>query len=130
MNPHRQQTAKISIGRVPIGGGAPISVQSMTNTLTSDAAATIAQIQALTAAGCDIVRVSVPDAESLAAFAAIRRASPIPLVADIHFDYKLALGAIEAGADGIPTVNRFLCAGCAMCDQVCPAHAFEPIAKP
>jgi len=101
MNPHRQQTAKISIGRVPIGGGAPISVQSMTNTLTSDAAATIAQIQALTAAGCDIVRVSVPDAESLAAFGSIRRACPIPVVADIHFDYRLAVGAIEAGADAI-----------------------------
>jgi len=73
----------------------------MTNTLTHDAAATISQIPALAAAGCDIVRVSIPDAESLPAFTAIKRASPIPVVADIHFDYKLALGAIEAGADGI-----------------------------
>jgi (E)-4-hydroxy-3-methylbut-2-enyl-diphosphate synthase len=101
MNPHRQQTAAIFIGRVPIGGGAAVTVQSMTNTLTSDAAATIAQIQALAAAGCDIVRVSIPDTESLAAFAAIKRAATIPVVADIHFDYKLALGAIEAGADAI-----------------------------
>ena len=101
MTPHRQQTAAISIGRVPIGGGAAVSVQSMTNTLTSDAEATIAQIQALAAAGCDIVRVSIPDAESLAAFAAIKRAATIPVVADIHFDYQLAIGAIEAGADAI-----------------------------
>jgi len=101
MNPHRQQTAAISIGRVTIGGGAAVSVQSMTNTLTSDAEATIAQIHALTLSGCDIVRVSIPDSESLAAFAAIKRASAIPVVADIHFDHKLAIGAIEAGADAI-----------------------------
>jgi (E)-4-hydroxy-3-methylbut-2-enyl-diphosphate synthase len=81
-----------------VGGDAPITVQSMTNTLTSDAAATIAQVQALADAGADIVRVSCPDEASTAALSAIVKASPVPIVADIHFHYKRALEAAEAGA--------------------------------
>jgi (E)-4-hydroxy-3-methylbut-2-enyl-diphosphate synthase len=86
------------VGSVPVGGDAPITVQSMTNTLTADAPATIAQVQALAAAGADIVRVSCPDGESTAALSAIVKASPVPIVADIHFHYKRALEAAEAGA--------------------------------
>jgi (E)-4-hydroxy-3-methylbut-2-enyl-diphosphate synthase len=86
------------VGSVPVGGNAPITVQSMTNTLTADAPATIAQVQALAAAGADIVRVSCPDGESTAALSAIVKASPVPIVADIHFHYKRALEAAEAGA--------------------------------
>lgn len=98
---HREQTEQISLGGIPVGGGAPVTIQSMTNTLTSDAAATIAQVRALETAGCDIVRISIPDEDSLATFSSIRRAARIPVVADIHFDYRLAVGAMEAGADGI-----------------------------
>jgi (E)-4-hydroxy-3-methylbut-2-enyl-diphosphate synthase len=81
-----------------VGGDAPITVQSMTNTLTADAPATIAQVEALAAAGADIVRVSCPDEESTAALGAIVKASPVPIVADIHFHYKRALEAADAGA--------------------------------
>lgn len=91
----------IVLGGIPVGGGAPVTIQSMTNTLTSDAAATIAQVHALTTAGCDIVRASIPDEASLAALPAIVQASRIPVVADIHFDYRLAIGAMEAGVHGI-----------------------------
>ena len=84
-----------------IGGGAPISIQSMTNTKTTDVEATLDQIHLLEEAGCEIVRVAVPDAASVRAFSRIRTRTSIPLVADIHFDYRLALGAIEAGADKI-----------------------------
>ena len=94
----RRPSRQIMVGRVPVGGDAPISVQTMTNTLTSDAAATIAQIQACADAGADIVRVSCPDEESTAAMPAICRASPVPIVADIHFHYKRALEAADAGA--------------------------------
>ena len=86
------------VGNVPVGGGAPISVQSMTNTLTSDANATIGQIRELEEAGADIVRVSCPDEESTAAFRTIARAAKVPLVADIHFHYKRGIEAAEAGA--------------------------------
>lgn len=86
------------VGSVPVGGDAPITVQSMTNTLTSDAAATIAQIQDLEAAGADIVRVSCPDEDSTAAFAQIVKAVNVPLVADIHFHYKRGIEAAKAGA--------------------------------
>lgn len=89
------------VGGVPLGGGVPVSVQSMTNTDTRDVEATVAQILALESAGCDIVRASVYDAECAAAFALIKPRIHIPLVADIHFDYKLAILAMENGADKI-----------------------------
>ena len=95
----RKATRKVKIGSVEVGGGAPISVQSMTNTPTSDIDATVAQIHRLEKAGCDIVRVAVPNQEAAAAIRDIKSAITIPLVADIHFDYKLALASLEAGAD-------------------------------
>ena len=94
----RRKSRKIYVGKVPVGGDAPITVQSMTNTLTSDAAATIAQIRELEDAGADIVRVSCPDEESTAALPAIVKASKLPIVADIHFHYKRAIEAAKAGA--------------------------------
>ena len=90
-------TKQIHIGRVPVGGGAPIAVQSMTNTDTRDAAATLRQIGALADAGCDIVRCAVPDLEAAHALGEICEKSPIPVVADIHFDYRLALESMAAG---------------------------------
>jgi (E)-4-hydroxy-3-methylbut-2-enyl-diphosphate synthase len=95
---HRRTSRQIRVGRVLVGGEAPISVQSMTNTLTTDAAATIAQVKALEEAGADIVRVSCPDAESTAALGAIVKASGVPIVADIHFHHKRAIEAAQAGA--------------------------------
>ena len=92
---------QIKVGAVPVGGGAPIAIQSMCNTKTADAAATVAQIRALEAAGCEIVRVAVPDMAAADTVGAIRRAIHIPLVADIHFDYKLALRCVEQGVDKI-----------------------------
>jgi (E)-4-hydroxy-3-methylbut-2-enyl-diphosphate synthase len=92
---------QIHLGSVAIGGGAPISVQSMTNTDTRDAAATLGQIRRLAEAGCEIIRCAVPDLEAARALAAIRRECPLPLVADIHFDYKLALTALASGVDGL-----------------------------
>ena len=92
-----KQTRQIQIGSVAVGGGAPVSIQSMTNTDTRDAQATLAQIRALADAGCQIVRCAVPDMEAAHALGAICEGSPIPVVADIHFDYKLALEAIAAG---------------------------------
>ena len=97
----RRKTRKIYVGDVPVGGDAPISVQSMTNTLTSDVTSTVDQINQLHEAGADIVRVSVPDQEAADAFKSIKRQSPVPLVADIHFDYTMALEAIKGGADCI-----------------------------
>ena len=94
----RRKSRKIYVGSVPVGGDAPITVQTMTNTLTSDAAATIAQVQAAQDAGADIVRVSCPDAASTAALKEIVRAVDVPIVADIHFHYKRAIEAAEAGA--------------------------------
>lgn len=95
----RRASRRIQVGRVPVGGGAPISVQSMTNTETTDVAATVAQVKSLAAAGADIVRVSVPSLEAAEAFGAIRRQVDVPLVADIHFDYRIALRVAELGAD-------------------------------
>ncbi len=95
---HRRDCRQIMVGNVPVGGDAPISVQSMTNTLTTDVKGTIAQIKALEEAGADIVRVSVPDEESTAALKSIVRAASVPIVADIHFHYKRAIEAAEAGA--------------------------------
>jgi len=97
----RRQTRKIQVGDVPVGGDSPITVQSMTNTDTRDVAATLAQIRQLAAAGCEIVRCAVPDQAAAATLAAIRRDSPLPLIADIHFDYRLALAALAAGVDGL-----------------------------
>jgi len=94
----RRKSRLIHVGSVPIGGDAPIAVQSMTNTLTADAGATIDQIRQLEEAGADIVRVSCPDEESTAAFGAIAKAAKVPLVADIHFHYRRAIEAAEAGA--------------------------------
>lgn len=94
-------TRQIRVGAVPIGGGAPVSIQSMTNTRTDDVAATLAQIRALATAGCDIVRLAVPDLDAARAIGAIRAESPLPIVADIHFDHRLALEAVAAGADKI-----------------------------
>lgn len=93
----RKMTRQIHIGPVAIGGGAPISVQSMTNTKTTDTEATVAQIRALQAAGCDIVRLAVPDMAAAENLGNIIRQVTVPLVADIHFDYKLALEAIRQG---------------------------------
>lgn len=97
----RKQTKQIRIGNVTIGGGAPVAIQSMTNTRTGDVQATVAQIKELTAAGCEIVRCAVPDMEAAKALGEIKKQITIPLVADIHFDYRLALAAIEYGADKI-----------------------------
>ncbi len=94
----REHTKQIQVGGVAVGGGAPVSVQSMCSTPTSDAAATLAQIRLLADAGCDIVRVAVPDGAAADAMARICAESPIPVVADIHFDYKLALRCAAAGA--------------------------------
>src|SRR6267378_5929141 len=89
---------KIHVGKVPVGGDAPITVQSMTNTVTSDVAATVAQVRALEEAGADIVRVSCPDQESALALKEITRQVTVPIVADIHFHYKRAIEAAESGA--------------------------------
>ncbi|OEU59651.1 MAG: 4-hydroxy-3-methylbut-2-en-1-yl diphosphate synthase [Desulfuromonadales bacterium C00003094] len=96
-----QQTRQILVGKLPVGGGAPISVQSMCSTDTRDVAATLAQIEGLTAAGCDIVRCAVPDEDAARALAEVRKGCRIPLVADIHFDYRLALLALENGVDAL-----------------------------
>ncbi len=97
----RKSTRQIRIGTVPVGGRAPIAVQSMTNTYTEDVEATVTQIRQLTAAGCEIVRVAVPDQPAAAAISKIKAGISIPLIADIHFDYRLALAAARAGADGL-----------------------------
>ncbi|MDP2737398.1 MAG: flavodoxin-dependent (E)-4-hydroxy-3-methylbut-2-enyl-diphosphate synthase [Pseudorhodobacter sp.] len=94
----RRKSRQIMVGKVAVGGDAPISVQTMTNTITSDVAATLAQVQRCAAAGADIVRISTPDQESTAALRAIVQESPVPIVADIHFHYKRAIEAAEAGA--------------------------------
>ena len=97
----RRKTRQIHVGPVVVGGGAPVAVQTMTKTDTRDVRATIAQIRDLERAGCDIIRVAVPDEEAARALAAIRRAIHIPLVADIHFNYRLALQALASGVDGL-----------------------------
>lgn len=94
-------TRQVHLGGIPIGGGAPIAVQSMTNTPTRDVAATVSQIQRLEAAGCEVVRVAVPDEEAARAVAAIKTQIKIPLIADIHFDHRLAVMAAHNGADGL-----------------------------
>ena len=94
-------TKQIMVGGVSIGGGAPVTIQSMTNTRTDDVEATLHQIRTLAAAGCEIIRVAVPDMAAAKAVGKIKADSPIPVVVDIHFDYKLALEAIAAGADKV-----------------------------
>jgi (E)-4-hydroxy-3-methylbut-2-enyl-diphosphate synthase len=97
----RKKTRQIAVGPVKIGGSAPIAVQSMTNTPTEDVAATVAQIVRLQEAGCEIVRVAVPDPEAASAISVIKKQIDIPLIADIHFNYRLAIAAAKAGADGL-----------------------------
>ena len=97
-NIYRRKSRQIMLGKVTVGGDAPISVQTMTNTLTTDIAATIEQVQRCAAAGADIVRISTPDQDSTRALRAIVAESPVPIVADIHFHYKRAIEAAEAGA--------------------------------
>jgi (E)-4-hydroxy-3-methylbut-2-enyl-diphosphate synthase len=97
----RRPTRQISVGPVKIGGGADIAVQSMTNTPTRDVAATVEQIRKLTDAGCEIVRVAVPDEEAARAVSSIKDRVRIPVIADIHFDHRLAVKAAESGADGL-----------------------------
>ena len=94
----RKLTKRIQVGPVAVGGGAPVSIQSMLNTRTTDVGGSLAQIRALAAAGCEIARLAVPDMEAAEAFGDICAASPLPLVADIHFDYRLAIRAAENGA--------------------------------
>lgn len=98
---NRTETKEVKIGNRTIGGGNPILIQSMTNTKTEDAAATVAQIKRLSAAGCDIIRCAVPTEDAARAFRQIKKEIDIPLVADIHFDYRLAIAAMECGADKI-----------------------------
>ena len=94
-------TRQILVGGVPVGGGAPVTIQSMTNTPTHDVAATVEQIRRLETAGCQIIRVAVPDLAAAKAVEAIKAEIHIPLVVDIHFDYKLALACVEAGCDAV-----------------------------
>jgi len=97
----RKKTRQIAVGNVRIGGSAPITVQSMTNTLTQDVEGTVLQIKRLEDAGCEIIRVAVPDMEAAEAIRAIKKKISIPLIADIHFDYRLAISAVRSGADGL-----------------------------
>ena len=92
---------QIQVGGLPVGGGAPVSIQSRTNTPTHDVEATVAQIRRLAAAGCQIVRVAVPNLAAAKAVGKIKEAIDLPLVVDIHFDYRLALECVEAGADKV-----------------------------
>jgi len=98
---NRRHTRQVTLRELPIGGGAPIPVQSMTTTRTNDVAATMREIERLEEAGCQIVRVTVPDKAAAKGFAGIRKRTNLPLVADIHFDYRMALAAVDAGADKI-----------------------------
>jgi (E)-4-hydroxy-3-methylbut-2-enyl-diphosphate synthase len=97
----RRITKRIMVGPVPVGGGAPVTVQSMTTTKTADVEGTLAQVYALRGAGCDIVRITCDDEDAAAAFPEILARSPVPIVADIHFQYRLALAAIEAGVQAV-----------------------------
>jgi len=101
MTIQRRKTKQIHVGDVAVGGTAPIAVQSMTNTPTQDITATVDQIHRLEAAGCEIIRVAVPDDEAVRAIPRIKEQIAIPLIADIHFDYRLAIGSVKAGADGL-----------------------------
>jgi (E)-4-hydroxy-3-methylbut-2-enyl-diphosphate synthase len=98
---NRRSTRMIHVGDVAVGGGAPVAVQSMTNTDTRNVAETTAQIERLTDAGCEIVRLAIPDEAAVKAFGEIKQKVKVPLIADIHFDHRLALGVLKAGADGL-----------------------------
>src|SRR5512137_1809908 len=97
----RRSTRPVSVGGVAIGGGAPVVVQAMTKTDTRDVRATAAQVRRLERAGAEIVRLAVPDREAAAALREIRAGTRVPLIADIHFDHRLALAALDAGVDGL-----------------------------
>ena len=97
----RRRTRPVKVGSITIGGGAPVSVQSMTKTHTHDVSATVRQIEELTELGCEIIRCAVPDARAARALSDVKKRAPIPLIADIHFDHRLALRAIDAGVDGV-----------------------------
>ncbi|MGC2063214.1 MAG: flavodoxin-dependent (E)-4-hydroxy-3-methylbut-2-enyl-diphosphate synthase [Thermodesulfovibrionales bacterium] len=97
----RRKTRLIQVGHVPVGGGSPVTVQSMTKTDTRNADATITQVRSLAEAGCEIVRIAVPDMDAAMVLGPIRKASPIPVIADIHFDWRLALEAVRQGIDGL-----------------------------
>jgi (E)-4-hydroxy-3-methylbut-2-enyl-diphosphate synthase len=97
----RKKTRQIRVGKVKIGGMAPIAVQSMTNTFTQDVASTVSQIRRLEKTGCEIIRVAVPDEEAADAISSIKKKISIPVIADIHFDYRLAIASARAGADGL-----------------------------
>lgn len=125
----RRRSRQIRVGRVLVGGDAPISVQTMTNTRTEDVAATVAQVRAVVAAGADIVRISVPTLKAAEAFAEIRRqVAEVPLVADIHFNYRCGLAAAEAGADCL-RINPGNIGGDAKVSEVvaCARHHGIPI---
>ena len=98
---HRERTRQIQVGRVPVGGGAPVSVQSMTTTKTADVDGTLAQVYALAGAGADIVRITCNDVAAAEGLAEIVPRSPVPIIADIHYQYRLALAALEAGVQGL-----------------------------
>ncbi|MCP3900246.1 MAG: flavodoxin-dependent (E)-4-hydroxy-3-methylbut-2-enyl-diphosphate synthase, partial [Desulfobacteraceae bacterium] len=97
----RKKTQQINIGSVKVGGDAPIAVQSMTNTYTQDVISTVSQINQLSKAGCEIIRVAIPDMEAALAVKEIKEQIDIPLIADIHFDYRLAIASVENGADAL-----------------------------
>ena len=124
----RTQTKTVYVGGVPVGGGHPVTVQSMTNTDTSDITATIDQIRALADAGCEIIRVAIPDMAAAWALLHIKKASPIPVVADVHFDYRLALAAIENGADGLRINPGNIAAGKPCIDSAESAGNIDDIA--
>jgi len=98
---NRKKTRQIKVGEVKIGGMAPIAVQSMTNTFTQDIASTVSQIRRLEKVGCEIIRVAVPDEEAAHAISSIKKKISIPIIADIHFDFRLAIASARAGADGL-----------------------------
>lgn len=97
----RRKTRLVQVGSVNVGGGAPVTIQSMTNTSTADREATLSQIESLHRAGCDIVRFAVPDEDSLLSVEYLVKMSPVPLVADVHYDYRLAIGALERGVSKV-----------------------------
>ena len=133
----RKLTKRIQVGPVAVGGGAPVSIQSMLNTRTTDVEGSLAQIRALAAAGCEIARLAVPDMQAAEAFGEICQASPLPLVADIHFDYRLALEAAERGIENVQILSPFREKGeaaseqlnCAIRERVNPFRSAEEEVK-
>ena len=101
----RIKTRQIKVGDVSVGGTAPVAVQSMTNTFTQDIQSTVSQIHRLEKAGCEIVRAAVPDQEAAEAISLIKQQISIPIIADIHFDYRLAIASAKSGADGLELIR-------------------------